>query len=563
MNDTPSDVAQALCTVRRRLDDTSFPLQVAGAGPARKARKAASEQIGDYLLPRLANLEAPLLVVVGGSTGSGKSTLVNSLVGQVVTEAGAIRPTTRQPLLLATEEEMDWFRSERILPGLRRVDRAQADPTEALTLRASPAIPPHMAVLDAPDIDSVADENRTLARKLLDAADLWVFVTTANRYADAAAWALLEEAAARSVTVGVVLNRVPPGAQGAVTEDLRRLLDSRGMASSPIFTVEETSLVDGQLIPASLVEPIRHWLESIANDRARRLEIVRQSLDGTIRQLADTTDGIAAARGLQEETGEALETIINQNYAAATKAVLGSATDGSLLRGEVLSRWQDFVGTSDVFRSLESWIGSVRDRISGWFTGTPAPIREIETEIATGLAAVLINEAAEAAANTWNQLRQSSAGRELFTDPALRSESPGAEAAAISLVRQWQDDLLDLIRQETPGKRQQARMVSLGVNTVAIALMILVFASTGGLLGGELMIAGGSAVVGQKLLETIFGDQAVRKLTRQGEELLQGRVEEFFTEESGRYRAILVPVFAGTSAAELAASAAKLREVAP
>ena len=41
-------------------------------------------------------------------------------------------------------------------------------------------------MLDAPDIDSVV-QNRQLASQLLAAADLWLFVTSAARYADA--WA--------------------------------------------------------------------------------------------------------------------------------------------------------------------------------------------------------------------------------------------------------------------------------------------------------------------------------------------------------------------------------------
>ncbi|MCQ9333844.1 hypothetical protein NQ042_07050 [Corynebacterium phoceense] len=58
-------------------------------------------QVDDYIAPRLANLDAPLLAVVGGSTGSGKSTLVNGVLHEEVTTSGVIRPTTRQPSLIA------------------------------------------------------------------------------------------------------------------------------------------------------------------------------------------------------------------------------------------------------------------------------------------------------------------------------------------------------------------------------------------------------------------------------------------------------------------------------
>ena len=61
-----------------------------------------------------------MLTVVGGSTGAGKSTLVNSLVRHRVTEPGVIRPTTRAPVLVHHPDDAHWFTDDRILPGLAR-----------------------------------------------------------------------------------------------------------------------------------------------------------------------------------------------------------------------------------------------------------------------------------------------------------------------------------------------------------------------------------------------------------------------------------------------------------
>ena len=63
----------------------------------RSALRAMVDQLEDYVIPRVTTLEAPLLAVVGGSTGAGKSTLVNTLVGHKVTQPGLLRPTTRSP----------------------------------------------------------------------------------------------------------------------------------------------------------------------------------------------------------------------------------------------------------------------------------------------------------------------------------------------------------------------------------------------------------------------------------------------------------------------------------
>ena len=135
-------------------------------------------QLEDYIIPRIVTLEAPLLAVVGGSTGAGKSTLVNSLVGAVVTEAGVLRPTTRSPVLVHNPADADWFGADRLLPELERIHHPTHDP-HALQLVPVDVVPQGLAILDAPDVDSVEESNRLLAAQLLAAADLWLFVTSA------------------------------------------------------------------------------------------------------------------------------------------------------------------------------------------------------------------------------------------------------------------------------------------------------------------------------------------------------------------------------------------------
>jgi hypothetical protein len=61
------------------------------------------------------------------------------------------------------------------------------------------------------------------------------------------------------------------------------------------------------------------------------------------------------------------------------------------------------------------------------------------------------------------------------------------------------------------------------------------FASTAGITGAEFGIAGGTAVVGQKLLEAVFGDQAVRDLARKAREQLVERVESLYAAEQTRF----------------------------
>jgi hypothetical protein len=69
--------------------------------------------------------------------------------------------------------------------------------------------------------------------------------------------------------------------------------------------------------------------------------------------------------------------------------------------------------------------------------------------------------------------------------------------------------------------------------------MVVVFAHTAGLTGAEAGIAGGSAVLGQKLLEAVFGDQAVRSLAERSRIALEGRVRTLLDAERARYLDLL------------------------
>ncbi len=563
MTDTRAPATVSLERLRASLADVGLSLHLDGIVEQREAAAAAVRQIDDYIRPRLADLDAPLLAVVGGSTGSGKSTIVNALLGVATTRVGVIRPTTRQPILVHSPVDAGWFASDRILPGLARVrgrvsapgtpasaagDTPEAARISELMLLEHEAVPRSLAIIDAPDIDSVADENRALAAQLLAAADLWLFVTTANRYADAVPWRLLEGAAARSITVGVVLNRVPPGATDEVLPDLRAMLTARGLADAPVFTIDEQPLDDLGMLPASAVAGPRAWLEGIAGDRASRARIAARTLRGAIADLDRRVTHIADARQQQLDWLDGAEAAADAHYQAAIDAVDAATSDGALLRGEVLARWQDFVGTSDVFRKIESWFSRTRDSVTAWVTGKPSPVIAVETQIESGLQAVIIDQAGRAAAAAWVDLERTAPGRMIAKlNPHLAAESPELRGRASAMIREWQGALMQLIHDNAGNKRVRARVLSLGLNVVTVALMIVVFASTGGLTGGELAIAGGSAVVGQKLLETIFGEDAVRRLAAEARNDLQRRVEALFDAEADRLGTALEPLRFGSA----------------
>ena len=554
-------VLQAGAELRRLLAATTLPLATDAAAPAERVAASAVRQLDDYVLPRLRDIEAPVLAVVGGSTGSGKSTLVNSLVGAEVTTSGVLRPTTRAPVLVHNPDAGRWFEDDRVLGSFARVRGGHAAGGQQIELVASPALPVDLALLDAPDIDSVVELNREVASHLLDAADLWIFVTTAARYADAVPWELLRGAAVRGVGIGLVLNRVPPGAGPEIEPDLARMLADEGLGAAPLFVVEEQALDDGRLPPGA-VGDIRGWILALAEDRAARAELVRRSLVGAITDVATRTEHVAAVVEHQVGLADWLDERAAEAFEQARARLVDDVRDGTVMRGEVLARWQDLVGTGELLRELQSRIGRWRDRLASSVTGRPRGVERFQGAIESGVETLVRERAAaacEQAALVW---RTTDAGGQLLdAAPAdLAHPSPDLPERAGRMVRDWQGALLELLREEGSGKRTTAKVLSYGVNGAALVLMVGVFAQTGGLTGAEIAIAGGSTAVGSTLLEALLGDQAVRRLAEQARADLDRRAAELLDAEAARFRSVVDAHRPdGTQAGQLRRAAAALR----
>jgi hypothetical protein len=548
--DDTSALLVALEGLGGQVAELRLPLDAPGAEAGRRLRQEIADQLDDYVLPRLRRIEAPLLAVVGGPTGAGKSTLVNTLVGERISPAGVLRPTTRSAVLAYNPVDSVWFEQPRVLPGLTRVSGRSTDDPASLRLAPSGAIPPGLAVLDAPDIDSVVTANRELATQLLAAADMWLFVTTAARYADAVPWEFLRSAVTRGTAVAVVLDRVPPEATEEVRSHLGAMLTEQGLGGAPLFVVPETTAYDA-LLPAESLDPIRTWLHGLASDASLRAAVVRHTLDGAVRSLGARVFALAAAADEQAEVMLRLHAEVDEAYDAAVGHVDAASSDGSLLRGEVLARWQEFVGTGEMMRALESRIGRVRDRVTAVVQGKPAPGADLAEALESGVEALVrasADEAAERAAAAW---QADPAGRALLGDDDLRRRSPSLSEDTARAVRDWQAEVLDLVRSQAAGKRKSARYLAFGVNGLGLMVMIVVFAHTGGLVAGEIAVAGGASALSQKILEAVLGDQAVRSLAEQARADLRRRVTALLDGERRRFTARLdgVPVHeaAGTA----------------
>ena len=515
----------------------------------------ALRRLQDVVLPRLEDADAPVLVVVGGSTGSGKSTLVNSLLGRNVSRAGAVRPTTRRPVLICSPQAREWFMSDRVLPRLAKSSGTGGESLDAITIVVEETLWPAVGIVDAPDIDSVEDGNRRLAGELLDGADLWVFVTTAARYADAVAWKHLEEAASRGLRIAVVLNRVPAGAAQEIREDLAALAQRRGLGEVTIHIVEEQPLSDGRL-PVQAIAPIGAYLEGIGRDAEERAAIVRRSLSGAVSSsLEEASRSLEAAR----ERHRAFETAsqdIAQLVASYARDVAFSSSD-DVLRGEVSSRIAEVLGSWDMTKTVSRVFSGIGSRLKGAIRGQAAPDVQVQRDLTGGLAQRLADQYHRAWQEALRRVRP-------LVDTSSMDELLNVDASAQlarATAQRWTREVTELVREQAESSRVSGRMIAGSINVVTVSLMVAAFTMTGGLTGVEVGIAGASAALSQTILEAVFGERTVRSLAQQAREALNRLAAESLSQ-------VLEPVTAGLDRAsdkvlvdELADAVENAREV--
>ncbi|MGW6614432.1 dynamin family protein [Streptomyces erythrochromogenes] len=512
--DVRPQLLDALSALRDRVASVRLPLPLPGAPRARQTRAELLAQLDDYLVPRLKAPEAPLLAVVGGSTGAGKSTLVNSLVGRQVSEAGVLRPTTRTPVLVCHPDDHHWFAGMRVLPDLMRVwvpheDDDDAPPraasrrpgrghvgaqggheTREMRIETVTSLPRGLAILDAPDIDSLVVDNRTLAAELICAADVWVMVTTASRYADAVPWHLLRTAKQYRATLVTVLDRVPHQVLAEVSRQYGALLTKAGLGDVPRFTVPELpeSTGGGGLLPVSAVAPLFAWLAHHAQDPAARQYAVGRTALGALDSLKRRMPELASAVAAQHAAAVRLTSAVEDAYRREGKRVRGRLDRGAVLAGDALTRWRGYPLDTSADELLDS--------------------------LAESLAALLqcaVAAADERIAEAWR--REPASG-------ALTLPTPDREAAErIGMaVRRWRRVLEELAEEEVARLDKQPAPDADAVAALLVAA----------LLGGKR-----ARPAGEKLAERI-GAQAALRLRDKGGELVGDHLDEVLRGERDR-----------------------------
>jgi len=318
--------------------DLLVPAGDDGALTAERDRLAGI--VRGYLLPRAAG-HPPLTVVFAGPTGSGKSTLVNSLIGLDLSPVGVVRPTTSSPVVLAAGEHAP--------------DYASIGGVACVVVTGSAPILSTMTLVDTPDIDSTAEAHRVQAESLVDHADVVVFVTSASRYADDVPWQLLRRALARGTQVVNVLNRVGSASAGARL-DFKARLAAAGL-DADLIVVPEHHLGERPQLPGTAIRSLRRRLLAVADEHERAAgERFHRVLASVVGQISDLSAQVEAERSSRDERAKSVRARLAERVGALD---LEDLANDSVV-GPPRRLW---VGKASTAIARDVWERTLRDRI--------------------------------------------------------------------------------------------------------------------------------------------------------------------------------------------------------
>ena len=510
--------------LRAAIDAAPLPLDLPGTAGDREERGRVIDQLDDYLLPRLQARQAPMVVVVGGPTGAGKSTLVNSLMDRPVSVSGVLRPTTRSPVLVCHPDDLAWFSSAQVLPALHRVDHPTTS-HEDLQVVPEPSALPGLAILDAPDFDSIDDDNRELATRLLGAADLWLFVTSSARYADQVPWQFFEQALGRELPVGVVMNRVPPHIRSRVAADLERRLAAHDVGADRTFYVEVGAVgADGRLARTQ-VTALRSWLSTLAGDQRRRDAVVDQAVAGGVLRACRAALRVADAVGPQVRAVSELLTTAERCYGEVGEQLTTALSDGSLLRGDLAEAWRAYAGVDTGALDLADSMALLRERVGNDDAESKAQVDRLALALDTALENLLVEHAERAAQQASDALRATASGEALLRGSEEDLSRPARQLPkqVRRAVRAWRQELVDRVGDDLPGGQGTPQN---GATGLAVALSLRATSPAGA------TAASGPGVAG---------------LVAHARDGMRGTLTALLTAERDRY---LAPVFGWQLAAD-------------
>ncbi|MFV0633130.1 hypothetical protein [Demequina sp.] len=316
----PGALLDALVDTRAVVADLQFPIPLGDSDDTARLREHMVEQLDHHLIPRVREEASPAIVVVAGSTGAGKSTVVNALLGEQLTASGVLRPTTKVPHVFHHPLDAD------VLSTI----------AQEATVISTEAVPRGLAIIDSPDLDSVRGENRDIAERLLEAADLWIFVTTAARYGDAVPWEALRRGSERGASIAMVLNRVTVDVAAQVRRELVERLASEDLESLPLFVIPEDT-EGGIRLPQDVVGGLGRWLDSVA--AASASTIVERTMHGATESLKEWLEALAERMDDQAAAAKEVRAEVRR-CAAQAEHMGGEQWYTEIATGTLGARWR-------------------------------------------------------------------------------------------------------------------------------------------------------------------------------------------------------------------------------
>ena len=281
---------------------------------------AFGRHVVDKAGQRLRHGTTRTLVALLGATGSGKSSVANALVGHDIATTGVRRPTTSSTLACYWGDEdaqplLDWLEiKNRHHVGTTGESGRDRD-LDGLVL------------LDVPDHDSVAEAHREEMERIAEHADMLVWVTDIEKYADKAMHDYLRELAGHGAVMALVLNKSDQLDRPSVEQcrvDLKRLLDQAEVQGTPVMSMSALTGQGVDTLRALLIDTVR----------GQRMMLDRLSADTTM-AAGSLLDELGPATGATSVPGKVTKTLTGDLVDASGLQVVSDAVAAGYRRDAV------------------------------------------------------------------------------------------------------------------------------------------------------------------------------------------------------------------------------------
>jgi GTPase SAR1 family protein len=386
------------------------------------------KQLETQLVPRLTASGTPAVVAVAGATGSGKSAVINAFCGIDTSPEGALRPTTRAPLLIGRADDL-------VALG----HHPAADDATPLPCATAP---PGLLLVDLPD--PFARGNDPFGANPQLSATATIYVTTPRRYADRLTWEYLGGLRELEIPVCLVMNKSASSDNDEVIESLQTQLRARGWEDWNVFTLEHQPRLQ-----RSHLAPITAWLDQVTTFRTPAQHITQEpgqtsQLGDTLREIIAVLGEIAQAQELHTATVTVLREVSQEEMARLEAVPLGTA---SAADQRVVDAWLESIGPDGPLTDVVDAGGVLAGRgleTEKWAKAL-ARLEEAVAQVDGETHQAAMREAFRSMERLWRGATVPRGTRELLFDRGLDRVDPCSDVGAEELHRQWDQALRDAV----------------------------------------------------------------------------------------------------------------------